>query len=219
MAEEDTPIDPNEQMFAAIGRAISVWGMVEERLAVIYTVCAGIVVPIDETTMWLLDREVPTHVFYSLETFHAKRTILNAAVDAFVQGIPQERDLLNEWGKLSQKARELARLRNKLAHWNVSGGYSGAQPSRLMPPFGSPTWWAEIDNPKRSLTQIQIGHISKAFRLFDSKLHCFTRKLAETAELRDKDVRQALRLLQRETRLSQSAREEIERLLASPELR
>jgi hypothetical protein len=226
MAETDTTSKLTEQTFAEVGKAITTWGFVEERMYLIFTICTGNVIPADnDGGRWLLDHWVPMWVFYSLETFHAKRTILDAAVTGHVYGAKQEEQLLAEWGKLSQKARELASKRNKLAHWTVvpaqhSG--SGAEhepivPARLLPTVGSPNYWREtgLKPSGKALTRIQIGHLNKAFRLFDAKLRAFARRLVETPELRDKDVRLALDLLLTESRLSPSVRGELQRFLSS----
>lgn len=227
MAVPNTREEATEQMFAAVGRAITQWGFVEERLFHLFALCVGNVLPIPKSSMGIqfIDSWVPMWVFYSLESFHAKRTILDAAVTGHLYGISQEKELTQEWGKLSQKGRELAQRRNKLAHWTVlpaqprgtGAPEEGFGPARLMPTIGSPNYWRETGSkPKRkSLTEVQIGHIEKAFHLYSEKVRCFTRKLADVQELRDKDALIALRLLRLDDRLDQSVRVELTRFLAS----
>lgn len=219
MASPNTRIEATEQMYAAVGRAITRWGFVEEQLYQIFALCLGNVLPIkgEGDPMYMLDSWEGMWVFYSLETFFSKRTILDAAVTAYLYGTSQEEEFLEEWGKLSQKSRELAMKRNKLAHWTVLPAQIDGTPARLMPTIGSPKYWRETGRnpPGKSLTRIQVGHIDTAFCLFEKKLLAFARKLRDSQELRDKDFQKALRLLLSSRKLSPSAQEELAQLLAS----
>jgi hypothetical protein len=224
MTAPNNRVEATQQMFTAVGRAISQWSFVEERLFGLFCVCVGTVVPLPGKGIQYVDSWVPTWVFYSMDTFHAKRTMLDAAVTAYLHDISQQDELTEKWGKLSQKGRELANRRNKLAHWFVlpaqprgSGApEEGFSPARLMPPIGSPGYWRETGYmPKRkSLTAVQVGHLEKAFCLYGDKVHAFTRKLTENQELRDKDAQQAARLLLMDGRLTPNAQEELTHLLA-----
>jgi len=216
MASAPTVFELTDQMFAEIGRAITAWSHVEQTLFGVYQVCAGTSTKTHAGSVVHIDHDITSAVFYSLETLHAKRTILNAAVSAYVRGVPQEAELLLAWDKLSQKARELSRKRNKLAHWTVwEAQHIGKgtedepiRPARLLPPAGSPSFWREFHpNPTgRYLTVGQVGHIYKAFQLYASKVRCFEKALIDTEELHDKDVRRALDLLHHHQQLSQMRR-------------
>jgi hypothetical protein len=228
MTEASNPSELTQQMFAAVGRAITQWSFVEESLCRVFSVCVGTAIPLKDhdgvefieawTSMWL---------FYAAESFNAKRSLVNAAVTAHVHQVPQRDELVAEWAKLSDKARTLSGKRNKLAHWTVipaqrrgtGAGHEPIAPARLMPPFGSPKYWRETGlNPLgQSLTAVQVGHIEKAFRLYAEKVRSFTLKLVRTQELLDKDAFQAMRLLTLDRRLSSSALEELEHALASRE--
>lgn len=228
MAESATPFELTEQIFAAVGRAITQWGFVEESLCRLFTVCVGTAVPLKmHDGVEYLESWTPMWVFYAAESFNTKRSLVDAAITAHVGRVSQKDELSAEWAKLSDKARTLSGKRNKLAHWTVipaqrTGTGEAPEPiahARLMPPFGSPKYWREtgINPPGRSLSAVQVGHIEKAFRLYAEKVRAFTLKLARTQELLDKDVSQAMRLLVSDGRLSQIALAELKHVLASLE--
>jgi len=228
MAETDTRFELTEQMFAAVGRAITQWSFVENSLCNLFTVCIGTAVPLKRHDgIEYVDGWTAIRVFYAAEAFNTKRALVNAAIEAHLMAIPQRHHLSTEWAKLSDKARDLSAMRNKLAHWTVRPAQrtgTGAihelmAPPRLMPPFGSPKYWGEtgLNPPGKTLTTAQVGHIEKAFCLYDKKVHTFTVKLVRTQELLDKDAELAMRRLLHDPRLSPSALAELERVLASLE--
>lgn len=228
MVATDTRFDLTEQMFAAVGRAITQWSFVESSLCNLFAVCVGTAVPLKQYDgIEFVESWTPMWVFYAAEAFNTKRSLLNAAISAHLYAVAERDELGAEWNKLSEKGRDLSLKRNKLAHWTVRPAqrtgtgdiHEPMAPARLMPPFGSPKYWREtgLYPPGVSLTTVQVGHIEKAFCLYDEKVRTFTGKLARTQALLDKDAELAMRRLLHDPRLSPSALAELERLLASLE--
>ncbi len=226
MAETDTRFELTEQMFAAVGRAITQWSFVESSLCNLFSACVGTAVPLKQHDgVEFVESWTPMWVFYAAEAFNTKRSLLNAAITAHLYTVEQRDELGAEWSKLSDKARDLSHMRNKLAHWTVrpaqrtgtGESHEPMAPARLMPPFGSPKYWREtgLDPPGKSLTTVQVGHIEKAFCLYDEKVRAFTLKLVRTQALLDKDAELAMRRLLLDPRLSPTALAELERVLAS----
>ena len=215
-------------MFAMVGRAITQWSFVEDRLCNLFSVCVGSAVLSNKHGgIEFIESWTPMWVFYAAEAFNTKRSLVDAAITAHVHMVPDEDALKAEWAKLSDKARKLSHKRNKLAHWTVrpaqrtgtAAKHEPIAPARLMPPYGSPKYWRETgwNPPGHSLSLVQVGHIEKAFYLYCGKVHEFTRKLAGIQELRDKHVLLALRRLASDDQLDPTLLEHVKRALASRE--
>lgn len=226
MAESNTPSELTEQMFATVGRAITQWSFVENDLSTLFGVCLGgaaidkkygyVHVPRGWNAMWL---------FYSVENWRAKLQLLDAAIEAHLLGSTAEKKLKAEWAKLSDKASDLARKRNKLAHWFVRPAQrsgTGAEhepiaPARLCPPYGSPKYYREtgFNPPGVALTEKQVRELDTAFSGLAEKVRRFTKKVAKAKEPRDKDVLLALDLLLSDGRLDPPLLKALERALSS----
>lgn len=212
MAEDPTTDELTEQMFAAVGRAITQWSFVEDRLCSLFSVCVGSAVSSKHGGIEFIESWIPMWVFYAAESFNTKRALVDAAIAAVLYRGPQAGELKAEWATLSDKARKLSHKRNKLAHWTVfpaqrsgsGAGHDSIHPARLMPPFGSPKYWREtgLSPLGLSLSEVKVGHIDKAFYLYCGKVSDFTKKVAGNLELRDTNARRALRLLESDDRLS-----------------
>lgn len=215
-------------MFATVGRAITQWSFVEKELSELLGVCLGgatinkeygyVHVPRVWTGMWL---------FYSVENWRAKLQLVDAAVEAHLLQTPTEQELKAAWVKLSDKVNDLARKRNKLAHWFVLPAQrtgTGAEtepiaPARLCPPYGSPKYYRETGlNPRGvTLTEKQVRKLDAAFYELADKLRAFTRDVAQAEEPRDRDVLLALDLLLSDGRLDQPLLEALKREMSSLE--
>lgn len=181
------------QMFALVGRAISQWSMVELSLCNIFTVCvtscpSRTAAP-DGGFVSLMDSNVPTAVFYSVENFRGKLGLVDAALTARVYENGQwAQTIRSDWATLREKVRKLSRKRNELAHWTVTPATpddeDGPHPARLMPPFGSPGWWKETGgNPEGSAKSAkQIADWFHAFALIDENFGSFTKLSRNTQD-------------------------------------
>jgi hypothetical protein len=202
MAEGPTPEEMTEQMFAAVGRAITQWSFLEAQLSQLFAVCTGAAVLKRDNHIQFIENWTSMWTFYAVENFRSRLQVVDAALFAHVYRAQAEDDLRSEWGKLSLKTQKLARKRNKLAHWTVKPAqrtgtaepHEPIAPAKLLPPYGSPGWYRETGlNPKgHSLTVVQVGHLEKAFCLLDEKIRIFTHKVAGTEELRVKSAHSAI---------------------------
>ena len=226
MAASNTRYELTEQMFAAVGRAITQWSFVEQALSDLFSVCVGSAVPGEHGEIQFIEAWIPMWVFFALESFAARRALVDAAFAAYVYGAtPTEIELTTEWAKLSDKARTLSGKRNKLAHWTVipaqptgaGAEYEPIAPARLMPQYGSPKYYRETgyNPPGKSLTKVQVGHIENAFCLYAEKVRIFTKKVANDKGLRGRDVLQACRLLVSDGRLDPPVLAGLRREIAS----
>ena len=178
-------------MMAFVGEAITQWSFVEQTLSNIFTVC---VVPCptrpeapDGGYVSFIDSAVPTAVFYSVESFRAKLGLVDAALLSRIKSSGNWADQLrSDWARLKDKTRKLALKRNSLAHGTVTPAFDDGEEfheSKLMPPFGSPNWWAETGSvpPGRTKSPEQMKHLIRAFAIMDGKLRCFYKNLAQPA--------------------------------------
>jgi len=214
-------------MFALVGRAISGWSMVELSLCNIFTICVTSCPSrsqLDGGFVSFLDGDVPCAVFYSVENFRGKLGLVDAALNTRIRGHGQwAQDIRAEWAKLHNKTRKLSLKRNHLAHWTVIPAMPDdderSYPAKLMPPYGSPGWWAEtsINPPGNAKSASQLNHLVLAFSLIDEKLRAFSKMLAQHPRLTDKYDKLTVRLIRSHDRLSPTRGEAIRRALSSPE--
>lgn len=217
-----------EQMFAAVGRAITQWSFAEHALCNIFIACSAasssrIAQDDDDdgSTSWI-DHQVPTAVFHSVENFRGKLKLIDAALLARVPDYePWGIELREDWARLREKARKLSLKRNRLAHWTVIPAVADETfyDAKLMPPYGSPGWWEEtaFRPAGNSLTRSQVEHLEYAYYLLEIRLRGFWRKLAQSRELSDKYDQLTVRLVRSHDRLNPNRGERIRRDLASPE--
>lgn len=214
-------------MFAMVGRTISEWSMVELSLCNIFTVCIT-PCPAREVNgnafVSFIDWEVPCAIFYSVENFRGKLSLIDAALTSRIKEQGEwANHLREEWARLREKVRKLSLKRNQLAHWTVAPAIpadeTGEHPARLMPPYGSPGWWKETGaNPTGvDLSARQLSDLLAAFALIGAKLNDFHKTLATHPRLTGKFDQLTVRLIRSHRRLSPTRAEWIEREIASQE--
>ena len=215
-----------EQMFAAIGRAITQWSFVEQSLHNIFTVCVTSCPSRPDVNggfISIIDGQVPSAVFYSIESFRGKLGLVDAALRARVYDNGAWANKIREdWSKLHDKTRKLSGKRNRLAHWTATPAFQDDDKfheARLMPPFGSPGWWSETGSnpPGDILRTTQVTHLCLAFSLIDEKLRNFYKELAQHPRLCDKYDKLTVRLIRSHDRLNPKRGEQLRLHLASGE--
>jgi hypothetical protein len=221
MTEIDKGREQTEQMFALIGKAITNWSFVEEQLCHVFEICAGPVSTRPDGGHWFLD-SVPSAVFYSVENFRGKLSLIDAALNARAAG-PWDwaQEIRADWARLRDKARKLSLKRNKLAHWTVLPGYDyeGTIPPRLVPPIGSPNYYRATGLSGKLTLQLQhLSHLNHAFFLLQQKIRDFTVCLGRREELFDKYVEQLAHQVRSHCHSDPSRAERLERALSSPEI-
>lgn len=209
-------------MFALVGRAITQWSFVEERLCSIFTVCTSIVAARPNSGIEYLDSQVPMEIFYSIENFRSKLGLVDAALTSRISmSSPRADDVLVEWGRLKDKTRKLSLKRNKLAHWMVlpAFDYEHLHPARLVPPYGSPGFYRAtgLSPEKYTLKPEHIRHLELAFYLLSEKLRGFVQSLARREELFERYVQLQERLLHSLDRTDPTRAERLRRALSSVE--
>lgn len=225
MTASDNRHDPTEQMFALVGRAITQWSFVEDRLCSIYMICVGSVDATGPTSLRYYDTEVPTAVFYSVENFRGKLAMVEAVICTRFSRLEScGEEILSEWANLREKARKLSLKRNRLAHWTVLPGHEGdeygaSHSPRLVPPFGSPGYYRETGaNPgKQTLKPNQIVNLEHAFYLLSVKLRNFCHSLAQREELLDIAVELVARRIRSLDQSDPIRAERLRQILSSPE--
>ncbi|WP_196233026.1 hypothetical protein [Sphingomonas segetis] len=228
MAKEATPSELTEQMFAAVGRAITQWSFVEYELCKLLAVGIGGAVYEKTMTRPFIESWTAIWLFYAVENWRSRLQLVDGALTAHLHQATCADELKAEWATLSDKANDLARKRNKLAHWFVlpaqrtgtGADYEPIAPARLCPPYGSPSYYqaTRLTNPKKqALTEKQVNELATAFHALERKVRDFTHKVARTQELRDRHVRLALDRLILDGRLDPPVLEALERALSSLE--
>lgn len=229
MAKSDNPSELTEQMFATIGRAITQWSFVEKELSRLLGVCLGgatftkrpggtVIAPGATAAIFL---------FYAVENWRSRLQLVDASIEAHFMRSKAAEELTGEWAKISDKANDLARKRNKLAHWFVlpaqrTGTGAEHEPiaaARLFPPYGSPNYYREtgLNPPGKSLNEKQVKELGAAFHQLEKRLRTFIEKVAGNQELRDRDARRALDQLILDGRLDPHLAISLRRLLGEEE--
>jgi hypothetical protein len=209
-----------EQMFALVGRAITQWSFVEEALSNIFKICVAPSVA-RRAGISYLDSGVPMAIFYALESFRPRLTILDAALLARLHGTGTSvTELREEWARLKEKTRKLSRRRNRLAHWTVVPGFEDEEEywePRLAPAYGSPAWWTSTADPawSDSLKPLHVEHMRRAFCIIDERLRGFATRLALSPELSERFDRLTVRQIRSLDRLNPTRAERIRREIAS----
>jgi hypothetical protein len=224
MDKEDKAKTATEQMFGLVGRAITQWSFVEQALSNIFimcvTPCPSKPGPDGHTSF--IDSQVPTAIFYSIESFRGKLGLVDAALLARVSDrAAWAEELRVDWARLRDKARKLSLKRNRLAHWTVipaSQHYDVFHEAALLPPFGSPGWWTATGlNPGERLKPLHVEHLCTAFCIIEERLRAFQKRLGQSQGLFDIYDQLTARLIRSHDRLNPTRGERIRRDLASPE--
>lgn len=177
-------------MHALVGRAITRWSFVEERLCGVFMVATSPYVAYPGGGVHYLSSQVPTAIFFALEGFRAKLSIVDAAMSNLLFS-EDSKCLREEWLKLKAKCVRLSRNRNKLAHWTVSPAFEEddkVYPARLLPPYGSLAYWQETGAfPQgKALTPHNMEALEKAFHMLGERIQNFVQALALSDELFDR---------------------------------
>jgi len=207
-------------MFALIGRAINRWSFVEEELSHLFMVCMGEVIADPEGGMDY-GSAVHSTVFYAVENFRGKLTLIDAALAAYVNWPDVERERIkDDWSRLREKARKLSLRRNKLAHFTVLPGYDLEDrtiPPQLLPPIGSPGYWKET-GPRGGRSTIltnHLVHLIRAFCILEERIKEFSFALARDEALFDKYAEQVVRRIRTHSRRDPKRAEVLGRYLSS----
>lgn len=223
MDETDKGRLETRQMFQSVGRAITRWSFVEERLGAIFMVCTSDVVADQEGGLDFGEASVPQAVFYAVESFRGKLNLVDAAVSTKLNE-PGEwaTELKIEWGRLRDKTRRLSLKRNKLAHYTVLPGYdcdSRTISPRLVPPYGSPGYYQETGTGPgaKTLRLLHLSHLDQAFGLLESRLRDFAYRLARQEELFDIYAQRVARRIQTHCRQDPKRGERLKLAISSPE--
>jgi hypothetical protein len=212
-----------DQMFEAIGRAITIWTLVESEVCNIFTICTGDAALFAGGGINFGNSSIQTAVFFSVETFRGKLGLVNASLPIYVQTVDGEADHLKaDWVRLSEKARKLSLRRNKLAHFTVipSDSFEDSHvPPRLAPPHGSLGYYEETGwkSSNKTLTLHEVKQLEMAFYVLKERLSAFSREIVAHEALFDKYVRQLRRRIQSHSHTNQSRRERLARALSSLE--
>lgn len=220
MASSNNSQEATEQMFALVGRAITQWSFVEERLCSIFQICTSTVSARPEGGIEFLDGYIPMSVFYSVENFRSKLGMVDAAISSSLASAGDWSDEIRiEWDKLRRRTHRLSRKRNKLAHWTVLPAFTDEKlyPARLVPPIGSPGYYRATGTrpDKDTLKPVHLQHLELAFHLLSQKLQEFAFVLARREELFDKCVGLMARHIDSLDRLDPTRAERIRRALSS----
>lgn len=221
MAVEDNASAETKQMFGLVGQAITQWSFVEERLSRIFMVCTSPVIAYPNGGINFGNSSVPTAVFYAVENFRGKLALIDAAMSAHAYGTEDWAvGHRSEWARLREKTRKLSHKRNRLAHWTVLPGHDyedGTIPARLVPPYGSPGFFAETGSKpfQKSLKVVHLEHLIRAFCLLSDKLTGFAHDLAIQPELFDRYAQQVARQIHSHSQLDPKRAEVLKLALSS----
>lgn len=197
MKKHSSTHDATDHMFALVGEAITRWSFVEEGLSNLFSICTSLFTASANRGIHFHDSQVPTAIFYAVESFRGKLNIFDQAVSSrlSVSGLAEEQ-IANDWAKIREKAKKLSLRRNRLAHWTVLPAYHAGDdetisPARLVPPIGSPKYYKATGSAPTSdtLRPIHIEHLALAFHLLSEKIFIFSREMARNEAIFDRHVR------------------------------
>lgn len=112
-----------EEIYAAVGRALSAWSFVEESLCSIFS---NIVTP--EPTQSV---GAASAAFWAIESFRGKLLSIDSAIHLRCFELP---DVVGKWEILQKRAGEKCKLRNEIAHATVMN-YGRPDHTYLVPSF------------------------------------------------------------------------------------
>ena len=177
-------IQKQEDIYTAVGRALSAWSLVEEHLCLIFT------------RVTISDPMAPTGAtmaaFWAIESFRGKLNAVDAALRLNFSKTPS---IIGEWERLYKRAREKNNLRNDLAH-GIAMIFSGAVDEVYFLPSFFKTRLIEIAafdpssstildiRPKNRLTAKQINDRTQAFNAFRERLDRFQARVYDEVQRR-----------------------------------
>lgn len=230
MMNSNTPSELTDQMFAAVGRAITQWSFVEYEVSKLLalSVGGGFAITDNGGGIRIIGHLTAISIFYSVENWRSKLQMVDAAFAPYVRGSPSADDLITDWRKLSDKANDLARKRNKLAHWFVLPAQrtgTGAEhepiaPARLCPPYGSPKFYMATGlfrKSELSMTVKQVRELEGAFSRHSMSVRKFVDRVSQDKGLRETHARLALDRLLLDDQLDQPVLEALRLVRSSLE--
>jgi hypothetical protein len=198
-----------ELALAAVGSAITQWGQFEDHLCDLFAVCLA---PSEawDTGYGIFDLRTTSAVFFAVENFRSKLAMVNVAFAAIMEDVADPADLPDRWRKIHDKARQLSKRRNRLAHWSVGYTRSGAL---LRPAARSPA-----HSKVRGHSHLDLRRLEYAFGLLAGRCFDLTRDLAAHPELHSRFASLVARQMKNDARRhNQSALESIKHALSWPE--
>lgn len=153
------------RFFEVLGRAITVWQLVEKALYEIYERALAPSCP-----------RACGASFHAIQTFNLKLNVANAAIRArFVEDA--EKPLLEEWAALFRDANDKAKRRNQFAHFSTFIMFNEEQVNdrvTLEPPAFD---WRELGPDRPKLRLSEIVQITERFVDLANALDRFRKKI------------------------------------------
>ena len=159
------------RFFEVLGRAITVWQLVETALYELYEL---IIAPGNSRAC--------SASFHAIQTFNGKLVATDAAVTCSLMGSPEA---LDQWRKLQKQANEIAKRRNQFVHFStfIVTDSNTNERVRLEPPIHDGRF-VDDDRPKLRLSE--IAEITDRFVALANNLDQFK---GQAASLRPSDSR------------------------------
>lgn len=150
------------EFYAALGRAMDDWQLVEISLCNLFA-----------TTLRTPDERVAAEVFYSVQNFRDKLSMVDASVKFVFWG---HRDLLPKWEKLRKKVDRRSKRRNTIVHahtWSEHIG-DGKMERRLGPQLALTRYLDAQSSPQKHFISIkQMNEAGRSFRAVGIRLKEF----------------------------------------------
>jgi len=192
------PNPDEEQVYAAVGRALSAWSHVEESLYMILLTATLPKLP-RPSSIYLQDsfRAIESFsAFWAIESFSAQLNMVDAAVKTRYATHPE---CLALWSVLYKRARSKNNLRNEMAHGTVMPFVTPVVETYFVPSFHKnltadvmrfvKTMIAQQSKPRESiitdirpahrLTRKQVDDRTRAFNMFKLRLDRFNERLRQ----------------------------------------
>lgn len=123
-----------QEMYSAIGSAISNWTRVEIQIYQIFGAVQVLTI-MQAGGGFSSDMRTPYAVLDTIDGFSSKMRMLDGALKATLEELDNDaHSILSDWSHEKDKITALHRRRNMLAHWTVASGFSEGAEVRLVPP-------------------------------------------------------------------------------------
>jgi hypothetical protein len=167
----DTPKNSSlDDLYKAVGHAISNWSHVELQLYQIFAIATGLTA-MQPGGGYSTNNEIGIAVLDSVDGWRAKLQMVSAALQAALANLDDEaRNILNTWAIEQVTINALHGNRSKLAHWRAETigrpkPQTGTRMVRLAPPFFSKklngvwetdivSWGAEFTEAAKRLSRL-----------------------------------------------------------------
>ncbi|MGB9364695.1 MAG: hypothetical protein WCE79_01645 [Xanthobacteraceae bacterium] len=182
MSAKPSPNPHAQDIYAAVGRALSTWSNVEEIIGSIFTHAS---VPVGTTS----SVGQIMSAYWAVESFRGKLNVTDAAIRFRFALVPE---CLSDWQLLHKRAREKNTNRNELAHGSVMN-FGSPEQTYFIPSFyksflaDTHEQLAEFQanpsrfdlRPKHRLTAKEIDDRTQGFKEFYKRLEGFGWKLTQ----------------------------------------